>query len=243
MKHIFLSIALMFVIDLVMAQDSTATTQQIDPSKPTNLYTQLNIQAEYTSAGKSNLIGTRLNLQYAINKDNLLFVELPILYNDVTKKFGIADVRVRYFDVVKRNITNHFIALAPFVDITAPSGSLVNGLGSGQWSLAAGVVGGFYVSPQFSFFPGVSYVYLTKSKISGVGLQFNGSYSFSKKTFVFINPTPAFFNVNGKWKANWIGDVTLNTIVKPNKFKMSVGYNPDFANKIYTYRIGGTLYF
>lgn len=243
MNKIYFSFILICLGLSAYAQDTAVVTQQIDPSKPTNLYTQLNIQGEYTSKGSGNLLGTRLNLQYAINKNNLLFVELPILHNDLSKKTGIADIRVRYFDVVKRNITDHFIALAPFVDITAPTGSKTNGLGSGQWSLAAGVVGGFLVSKAFSFFPGISYVYLTESKINGVGLQFNGSYSFSKKTFVFINPTPAFFLNNGKWKANWIGDIAINTIVKPNKLKLSLDYNPDFTNKIYTYRIGGTLYF
>ncbi len=242
MKKLLLTCCAICFAAVVVAQDTTVTVQQIDPSKPTNLYTQLNVQAEYSSSKAANLYGSRLNLQYAFDKNNLLFAELPLLYNDATKKFGVADVRVRYFDVVKRNLTQHFIAIAPFVDITAPTGSVKNGLGNGQWSLAAGVVGGFVASQQFAFFPGVSYVYLTQSKISGVGLQFNGSYSFSKKTFAFINPTPAFFCINGKWKANWAGDFSINTIVKPNKFKMSLNFNPDITNKIYTYRLGGTFF-
>lgn len=238
-----LTIILLLQLSTTSAQDSTQTTQQIDPSKPTNLYTQLNVQAEYNSRKYvGNLIGSRINLQYAINKDNLLFAEVPLLYNDFTKKFGLGDVRVRYFDVVKRNITSKFIAVAPFVDITAPTGNTTDSIGSGQWSLAAGVVGGFATSQKFAFFPGISYVYLTKAKISGVGLQFNGSYSFSKKTFVFINPTPLFLNDNGKWKAIWQGDFTFNTIVKPNKLKLSLDFNPDFTNENYITRFGATFY-
>lgn len=238
----FCAMVFLFFTEVSFAQDTTATTQQIDPSKPTNLYTQVNIQGEYNANEIANLYGTRINVQYAFDKNNLLFAEVPLLYNQGTKKFGISDVRVRYFDVVKRNITSKFIAIAPFVDITAPTGDAAKRLGSGQWSLAAGVVGGFATSQKFAFFPGISYVYLTQSKMSGVGLQFNGSYSFSKKTFAFINPTPLFLNVNGQWKANWSGDFSINRIVKPNKIKLSLDFNPNITSDIYITRLGCTIF-
>jgi len=67
----------------LLAQDQEQ--QDIDPSKPTNLYTQINVQGEYKDfiAG-GDLLGTRINIQYAPNPDNLILGELPILHNNST---------------------------------------------------------------------------------------------------------------------------------------------------------------
>jgi hypothetical protein len=143
----------------MMATNAQESKQEIDPSKPTNLYTQFNVLAEVNSG--ENTYGTRLNFQYAFNPDNLLLVEIPLLYNDFTKKFGLSDTRVRYFRAVKRNITKRLIAIAPYADVSIPTGSAKNGLGSDRWSLAAGVVAGYIVSPKISMFPGVGLVHLT----------------------------------------------------------------------------------
>ena len=251
-------ISCLFCISLLssqyaIAQDSALTKKEIDPSKPTNLYTQFNVNLEYQSGKTQNLYGVRSNIQYAINPDNLFMIEVPFLYNDRTSKFGMADMRVRYFNVVKRNITKSFIAIAPFADISLPTGSYKNGLGSSSWSLAGGVVFGFIASQKMSLFPGISYVHITKpgtdlippaSKFStnGLGLQFNASYRFNKTTFIFINPTPSFLNTNGNWKSFWAAEFNLNRIIKPNKFKMNLSWNPNFTTDVNTFRLGGTVF-
>ena len=245
MKKILFITLTMLAIGSVQAQDTTQIKQTIDPSKPTNLYTQVNGQFEYRDtkdSSGSKLTGTRFNIQYAINKDNLLFIEVPLMNNPSTKKFGLSDVRVRYFNAVKRNITSRFIAIAPFADITMPTGSVSNGLGSGNWSLAAGVVGGFILTSKLAIFPGVSYVHITNVNSNGVGFQLNGSYSFNKSTFMFVNPTPAFLNNGGKWTSIWSGDVTLNKVVVPNKFKMYIGCEPNFTFNTYNYKLGATIF-
>jgi len=231
------------------AQDTTTIVEpipaekEIDASKPTNLYTQVNVLPEYQNIKNgSDLYGSRFNIQYAANADNLFIIEVPFLHSMATKKTGLSDLRVRYFSAVKRNITPRLIAFAPFLDITAPTGSVKNGLGSGSWTLSAGAVIGYIVTSKFAVFPGLGYVYLTKTKSSGIGVQLNGSYSFSKRTFMFINPTPSFINANGKWNSIWSGDFSLNRIVVPNKLKLNVSFNPDFTNKIYVYRAGATFY-
>jgi hypothetical protein len=231
------------------AQDTTTIVEpipaekEIDASKPTNLYTQVNVLPEYQNIKNgSDLYGSRFNIQYAANADNLFIIEVPFLHSMATKKTGLSDLRVRYFSAVKRNITPRLIAFAPFLDITAPTGSVKDGLGSGTWSLSAGAVVGYIVSSKFAVFPGLGYVYLTKTKSSGIGVQLNGSYSFSKRTFMFINPTPSFINANGKWNSIWSGDFSLNRIVVPNKLKLNVSFNPDFTNEIYVYRAGATFY-
>jgi hypothetical protein len=238
----------------VHAQDSTsASKKDIDPSKPTNLYTQVNVNLEYQNGKQQNLFGARVNVQYAINPDNLFLIEVPLLYNDKSSSFGIGDMRIRYFNAVKRNITKSFIAIAPFADISAPTGSYKNGLGTSSWSLGAGVVFGFILSKKLSLFPGINYVHVTKpnsdlipesNKFSsnGVGFQFNASYVINKQTFLFINPIPVFINTNGSWKSSWSTECSFNRIIVPNKFKMNVGWYPNFTADINTFRLGGTFF-
>jgi hypothetical protein len=239
--------------ETLFAQDTAAIQKEVDPTKPTNLYTQVNTNLQYQSGKTQNLYGLSTNVQYAFNPDNLLLVEVPFLYNDRTSKFGLADMRVRYFSVVKRNISKSFIAIAPFADISLPTGSYKNGLGSSSWSLAGGVVFGFVASKKLALFPGISYVHITKPSTdlippalkfstNGIGLQFNASYKFSKKTFMFINPTPAFLNTNGEWKSFWSGDLNLNRMIKPGKFKMNIGWSPNFTAKVHTLKLGATFF-
>jgi hypothetical protein len=252
MKKILLSILLLFLTSMY-AQDVETKENQIDPTKPTNLYTQVNAALEYQSGKSVDLYGVRINVQKAFNPDNLLLLEVPLLYNDGTNKFGLSDMRVRYFTAVKRNITKSFIAIVPFTDISIPTGKYENGLGTSSWSFAAGSVFGFIISKKLSVFPGASYVHITKpttdlipeaSKYSsnGIGLQFNASYSINKKTFLFVNPTPAFLNTNGDWKSIWSGEVNLNRIIVQNKFKINAYWGPNFTTDVHILRLGGTIY-
>lgn len=256
MKYIALNLLFGLCTLVVFAQenqDSSSPDLEIDPSKPTNLYTQINTAFEYQNTKNQNLFGLRTNIQYAFNADNLVLAEVPFLYNDRTNSFGLADLRVRYFSAIKRNITEKFIAIVPFADISLPTGDFERGLGTSSWSLAGGVVFGFLVNEKLSLFPGLSYVHLTKpstslideaSKFSsnGVGIQFNASYAFDKTLFLFINPTPSFLNTNGGWKTIWSGELNLNKILIPNKFKMNVGWLPNFTNDLYVYRLGATFF-
>lgn len=211
--------------------------EKIDPSKPTNLYTQVNAQAELNSYKGYSTYGTRFNFQYALNKDNLLLAEVPFLYNNETKKFGLSDTRVRYFNVQRMN-NKTLIALAPFADIYIPTGKSAYGLGGGTWSLSAGLIAGLVFSKNFSMFPGASYVYLTEPKKSGLQVQSNISLKFSESTFAFVNPSVMFIHSDAIWQA----EVDLNQIIIPNKFKVNAGWLPNFTDKVNTFRIGVTFF-
>ena len=239
----YLYIALMMVgLQTIIAQEVVKET--VDASKPTNLYTQVNATFEYQSyKNGSDLYGTRINIQYAFNPDNLLLIEVPLLYNVGTEKFGISDTRVRYFHAWKRNISKRLIAIAPYADITIPTGSFKNGLGSNVWSLAAGVVAGYVVSPKIAMFPGVGLVHITEpndyigESQTGVNFQTNMSISFNPRLFLFVNPTITILS-----NTIWSGEVNLNYMITPNKFKINAGYLPNFTNNINTLRIGATLF-
>lgn len=228
----------------------------MDASNPTNLYTQVNTQLEYTNRKDgTNLYGFRGNVQYTFNPNNLVLAEIPVLYNDVTDAFGLSDVRVRYFSVVKRVMTKEkFHVIAPFVDITLPTGSFEDGLGSSSFVLSAGSVYGFALSPKVLLFPGASVVHITKqstdllpdeAKFSSTGftLQANVSISFNSRWFLFVNPIYTNLNTNGNWGENLSGEFNLNKMILPNKLKANIGYFPNFTNEIHTVRFGTTIYF
>ncbi len=254
MKQLLATIVLVFTTGYAFSQqDSLPAATDIDPSKPTNLYTQVNLALENQSGNGTDVYGIRTNIQYAPNADNLFVVEVPVLYNSNTSSFGISDPRVRYFKAVKRNISPRFIAIAPFADVSIPLGSYKNGLGSSSWSVAGGVVFGYVVSKKLALFPGISYVHITeqgtdlipkanKFSSNGVGLQLNGSYSFNKSTFLFVNPTPTFLNVKGNWKTYWSGEMNLNKIIVPNKLKVNAYWSPNFTTEVHTVRVGGTFF-
>ncbi len=235
-----LFVALITASQISFAQDNKQT---VDASKPTNLYTQLNAAFEYQSHKGSDLYGTRINVQYAFDPDNLLLVEVPLLYNEGTNKFGLSDTRVRYFHALKRNITKRLIAIAPYADITIPTGSFKNGLGTDVWSLSAGVVAGYVVSPKIAMFPGVGLVHVTEpndypgNSQTGVNFQTNMSISFSQKAFLFVNPIVSILS-----DTIWAGEFNFNYMITPNKLKVNLGYFPNFTNDINTFRLGATLF-
>lgn len=234
-----LLIAMTLISNVVYSQE-----REVDASKPTNLYTQVNIQGEYSSLKSgTNLYGMRGNIQYTFNPDNLLMAEVPLLYNDTTNKFGLSDLRVRFFTVPKRNISKNIIAIAPFIDVTMPTGSFKNGLGGDVWSVGVGSVVGITLSKKVSLFPGISGVWVSEpndypgKSHFGVNIQSNASFILGKQTFLFVNPIITILD-----KTNFSSEFNLNYMIKPNKLKCNIGYFPDFTNEKHTFRGGVTLF-
>jgi hypothetical protein len=68
-----------------------------DNSKPTNVYSQVDNFLEFTRYEKYNTFGYNPRLSYTPNEDNALILEVPLLYSTLTDKFGLSDIRLRYF--------------------------------------------------------------------------------------------------------------------------------------------------
>jgi hypothetical protein len=64
------------------------------------------------------------------------------------------------------------------------------------------------------------------------------SVSFSKKSFLFVNPIVTFFSFDTIMQA----ELNYNYILKPNKFKVNLGWLPNFTNNINTIRLGATFF-
>lgn len=233
------------------AQESRGTAKKVDPSNAGNLYTQINTSFEFKHVrDQHNLYGLRVNWQYAFNPNNLILFEVPLLYNDHTRKFGLSDFRLRYYTAAMRNMSKTFTFLIPFADISLPAGSFTKGLGTGRWSFGAGVILGIRISDRFSIFPGVSYVYVTEDRVelpiddhsNGLSIQTNASIRFTKRLYMFLNPIFTYTYSFDSWHPNWKADVSLNYMIKPT-FKVGIGWSPDFTNNSNQYRIGTTFYF
>ncbi|APY08790.1 hypothetical protein BWZ20_10975 [Winogradskyella sp. J14-2] len=257
MKHFYLSLSLIFLSVLaIKAQDDQANqSQQVDASNPTNFYTQVNTLFEYTTREDgTNLYGFRGNVIYTFNPDNLVLAEVPILYNDATNKFGLSDIRLRYFTVVKRVMTKEkFSVIAPFVDVTLPTGSFENGLGTSSLVASVGAIYGFAISKKVLMFPGLSAVHVTKpgtdlipdelkASSTGFGAQANMSIRFNDRWFLFVNPILTMLNTDGDWNEQWTGEFNLNHMIIPNKLKANIGYYPNLTAEIHTLRIGATFF-
>lgn len=233
------------------AQEAQDTTVKIDPSNAGNLYTQINTSFEFKHVNSDqHIYGLRVNGQYAFNPNNLLLFEVPVLYNSHTNKFGLSDLRVRYYTAAMRNMSKTFIFLIPFADISLPTGSFTKGLGTGRWSFGAGLILGIYINKRFSIFPGVNYLYVTKDRVelpiddhsNGISIQTNASVKLTKRAYVFINPIVTFSYTLKSWHTNWRGEFNFNYMIKPT-FKVNAGWTPDFTNKTHTLRAGTTFYF
>ena len=255
MKQFKLTVLLVIIsITTIQAQEE-ASKQEVDASNPTNLYTQVNTAFEYTSLKDgTNLYGIRTNVQYSFNANNLVLAELPLLYNEATGAFGLSDIRLRYFTIAKRVMTKEkFHVIAPFIDITLPTGSFKDGLGNSSYVFSAGSVYGFAASKKIMLFPGLSLVHVTKPstdlipdalKFSSTGFlaQANMSISFNKSWFLFVNPIITMLNTDGNWNETWSGEFNLNHMIIPNKLKANIGYFPNFTNEANTLRIGATFF-
>ena len=117
MKNPFIIVLLIVVFQNLQAQDDA----NIDASKPTNFYSFLDNTLEYSSRSNENVIGYRGKLTLTPSEAHLILGEVPLLYNDRTEKFGLGDLRVRYFWLPYKNYDKFVGAFGPSVDVFMPT--------------------------------------------------------------------------------------------------------------------------
>jgi len=244
-----------FLLCYVSAQ---AQEQKIDASKPTNLYTQLNNAVEFArNAAGNNLYGYRASFQLAsADQHHLAFAEIPLLYNDRTKKFGLSDIRIRYFGITHKDYTKTFGGVwAGSVDMFIPTGNFENGLGTSRWIIAPGLVTGFIFSKQFQMFPIVSYQFISKPTAKGIpdslkkvrhGMTFQAITVLNFGTwFAWVTPLYVIPDLSdSSQKKRFIIEVipSINAIGDKFKFRPSAFFRYDFQNKAYQARLALVLY-
>ncbi len=235
----------------LLGQDDDAG--QIDASKPTNFYSFLDNTLELTNSPGQNVFGYRGKLTLAPSEAHLVLAEIPLLYNDRTSRFGLGDIRARYFWLPYKNYDRFIGAFGPSIDVFAPVGSFEDGIGSGRWTVSPGVTVGLMAADWIQFFPILSYQYQSKPVYDnplpaadrdrhGVTFQVITPLVFSEVFFVQITPI---------LRLNDIGDERFDRFVQEifaayslaEKKQLSLFYSGNFEDKVHQAGLGLTIFF
>jgi hypothetical protein len=133
---------------------------RIDPSDPTNIYTFVDINVEWQRVRDGNLYGLRLVPTVGIGPKHQVQAEIPLLAvkrDGADARFGLGDLRLRYFGLPHKDDKRVLSALGISLDLFAPTGSEADGLGFGAWIFSPGIVIGVSPTNVVKFFPVVGY--------------------------------------------------------------------------------------
>jgi hypothetical protein len=244
-----------FLCLLKISAQNTTPFRQIDPSKPTNFYTRLSNNAEYSflKSGKW-LYGYRANFVWASGRQHhSMHLELPFLYATASKKFGLSDIRFRYYWIPYKNYAKKPGAFGLVLDTYVPTGKLEDGLGRGRWIVAPGLSTAF-VFGKFSTFPIISYLYSGKvvsSKISPAGKKsFDGYmiqsicvYKIDKKSYLDCTPIFMKNSYTNSGKDDFVIEGNYLYMVKQNKMQVGCFARRYFHGNVTTVRASMRLYF
>ena len=253
-------LVLIFSVIMVLSLQAQ-NNQKIDASKPTNLYTQWNNAVEFAKNVNGNyLYGYRASFQLATaDQHHLGYVEVPLLYNDKTSKFGLSDIRIRYFGLTHKDYSKTFGGVwAGSVDLFIPTGNYDDGLGTSSWIVAPGIVAGLIFSKKFQSFPIISYQYISKpttKKIPdnlkkerhGMTLQAITVINFDT-WFIWVTPIYVIPDLRDRSQKNrFIIELipATNVIGKigDKKFRLNLYLRYDFQNESYQSRASLIIHF
>ncbi|WP_136479805.1 transporter [Cognatitamlana onchidii] len=238
---------LMSLVTFAQEEDS------IDASKPTNFYSFVDNTLEYSSQENQNVMGYRGKLTLAPSAEHLVLFEAPLLYNDRTEKFGLGDLRARYFWLPYKNYDKTIGAFGPSIDVFAPTGSFENGLGSGRWIVSPGVTVGIMAADWIQFFPIASYQYASKPVYDnpipaadmathGLSFQVITPIVFSEKFFVQLTPVFKMNNFNDERNDRFEQEAFAAYSLNP-KMQLTAFYSGKFEDKNHTVSAGLSVFF
>jgi len=245
--------ALLFIICALGYAQEDSAEPEIDASKPTNFYSFIDNNLELTAHENHNVFGYRGKLTFALSEAHLLLAEIPLLYNDMTSKFGLGDLRARYFWLPYKNYDKVLGAFGPSIDVFAPTGSFENGLGSGRWIISPGITVGLMAADWIQFFPILSYQYASKpvydnppaeanNDTHGITFQVLVPIVFSDKFFVQITPNIKFNNIQDEREDRYIQELFASYSLNP-KMQLTCFYNGNFTDNIHQMSLGLSVFF
>ena len=245
---VIILIFLIAVFPNLQAQDDA----NIDASKPTNFYSFLDNTLEYSSRPNENVIGYRGKITLTPSEAHLILGEVPLLYNDRTEKFGLGDLRVRYFWLPYKNYDKFVGAFGPSVDVFMPTGSFVNGLGSSRWVVSPGITMGLMATDWIQFFPILSYQYASrptgdgipesaKNETNGFTFQVITPIVFSDVFFIQITPIYRANNFNYEKIDRYIQEIFAAYSLK-KKLQLTTFYSGNFTDEVDTISLGLTAF-
>lgn len=236
----------------ITAQDTLA---HIDPSKPTNFYNRMTNSLEYNFTGKNKMTyGYRGNLVWASpNQHHSAQLEVPLLYATSSKKFGLGDLRFRYYWVPYKDYSKKPGAFGFAFDSYLPTGSYKNGLGRGRWIASTGLSTAF-VFGKFSAFPIVSYLYSSEvaegnktsagtEELHGYMIQCIFVYKFNKKSYLDCTPSFMKNSYSNAGKDDLVLEGNYLYMIKPNKMQVGCFFRRYLYGDATTLRASTRIYF
>ncbi len=236
------------------AQEADGSGEDFDPSKPTNFYTLLSNNVEANIRGQGgNIVGYRGELIYSPSEAHLILAELPLLYNTGTKRFGLGDVRTRYFYLPYKNYDRVVGAAGPSIDVFWPTGRVSNGLGSESFVISPGFTLGLIFADWIQAFPVISYQLVTKSmsasippedkKVThGINLQAIIPIVFHPQFFMQVTPIGLIQDVTRRQSTRYIQEL-LAQYQPWTKVAINAFWRGNFTDKDQTVRLGVTVFF
>ncbi len=247
----FLSFSV-FVNNELIAQNDTV---KVDNSKPTNVYSQIDNFLEYKKAPDYQTYGYNGRISYAANADNLILAEIPFRYHTETEKFGISDVRLRYFYIPYRDYSKTLGSFGASVDIYIPTGNYENGLGSSAWRISPGVIIGLMAnkSGSISFFPSLSYLYTSKptselvpeelkEEDHGFTFQVVSSFVINEDMFVQITPIYDVKDISDTREDEFILEIEPVFDILKDKYQCGFFYRGEMVSKVHTFSLYMTIF-
>lgn len=240
----------------VSAQDAGSQqgdeSQEIDASKPTNFYTTLDNSLEFSQRPNANVFGYRASATFAVSESHLVLAEVPLLYNDATKNFGLGDVRARYFWLPYKNYDKFFGAFGPSLDVFAPTGDVDNGIGSGSWVISPGITMGLMVADWIQVFPIISYQYVSKSNTSLIpedlktdanGLTFQAIIPIiiSERFFTSVTPIYRLNDFSNEKSGNFVQAFSAVYVLN-DKVQLTSFYSNNSKANVNVFRLGATIF-
>ena len=243
-----LSFITLFLINNVYTQEA-----EIDASKPTNFYSFIDNTLEYQTSSNQNIFGYRGNLTLAPSSEHLVLAEIPLMYNDRTSKFGLGDIRVRYFWLPYKDYSSFLGAFGPSIDIFAPTGSFEDGLGSSSWVVSPGITVGLMAADWIQFFPILSYQYVSKQTTDqipesqkkarqGLTFQVITSIILSDKFFMQLTPIFSMNDFDDSRQDRFATELFASYAVH-STIQVTGFFRGNFEDEVYTYRLGLTMFF
>lgn len=252
MKKIMIKNSGLLLLSVLILYTTSLAQEEIDASKPTNFYSFIDNTLELTNSPNQNVFGYRGNLTYAPSGEHLILGELPLLYNDRTQKFGLGDIRARYFWLPYKDYSQFVGAFGPSVDLFLPTGSFEDGFGSSSFVVSPGVTVGLMAAEWIQFFPILSYQYVSKPTTDAIpdsikksrnGLTFQVLIPVVFSPEFFMQFTPIFSkNDFDDEKQDRFAQEVFASYAFVEGMQFTGYFRGNFKDEVYTYRLGLTVF-
>jgi len=226
-----------------------------DNSKPTNVYSQVDNFLEFKTTPEYNTIGYNPRISYAPHENHSFVLDVPLLYNTGSEKFGLSDIRLRYFGITYRNYEKFFGAFGASMDIILPTGKYEDRLGSSSWRISPGITMGLILNQTqtISIFPVLSYTYTSKPTSDevpeelkevdhGASAQFISSFIVNDDFFFLLTPIYDIKDINDESEDEFLLEVEPVVDIFKDRFQAGIFYRGAFKSKTHTISIYFTVF-